>query len=300
MHNTRHTLVARSARMTLASLCAFAAIGGPGAAQAVPRTDLAPHKAIYNIKMTAKKSSAPILNISGEMFFELKAGCDAWTTDHRFNLSYEYAEGGPVAVSSDFTTYETYDGRTLDFSTRRHRNGTLFEEVRGRAETDATGGTASFSLPEGTSYKLAPGTLYAMGHTAALREQMVAGKKFFNATIFDGSDADGPVEINAFIGKAVKAPVPATGSSDIDAALIARPAHKVRMAFFPLTQAESSPDYEMDAIFHDNGIISDMTVEYKEFTVHQSLKALQAGIPEICDGKQHKTGVQPQKPANLP
>lgn len=264
-------------------LAASALLLSGTAAQAAPRTDLAPHKAIYNIKMTAKKSGSPVLNISGEMYFELKAGCEAWTTDHRFNLNYEYADSPPMLITSDFTTYEPYDGKTLDFNSRRHRNNELFEEMRGQAKMDGEkGGAALYTMPADLRFNLPPGALYPMAHTAALREQVKAGKKFFSAVVFDGSDEDGPAEINAFVGKKVDTADLIAPGKDIDPALIKVPAHSLRMAFFPLSAGESSAEYEMSAVFHENGIISDMTVEYKEFTVHQALKALQSVPPEDC------------------
>lgn len=272
----------------------------PAAAQ--PRTDLAPHKAIYNIKMTAKSSASPVLNIGGEMFFEMKAGCEAWTTDHRFNLNYEYADSPPMMVTSDFTTYEAYKGGTLVFNARRKRNGELFEEVRGRAEiAPGKEGAALFTMPDGMRYNLPVGTLYPMAHTAQLRDHVAAGKTFFAATIFDGSNEDGPVEISAFIGRPVDAAALIKPGPEIDADLIAAPARRLRMGFFPLSKSESSPDYEMTALFHDNGIISDMVVEYKEFTVHQTLKALEKQPPEDCvPGKAAPEGKDTEKTRKKP
>jgi len=41
-------------------------------------------------------------------------------------------------------------------------------------------------------------------------------------------------------------------------------------------------DYEMDVIFHENGIISDMFIEYKDFSVTQKLVALEKIKKENC------------------
>lgn len=275
----------------------------PGPAVAAPYGGLAPHKAIYTIKMTAKSSGSPILNISGEMYFELKSGCEAWTTDHRFNLNYEYADSPPMKITSDFTTYEPYAGGALDFNSRRMRNGELFEETRGRAEsTPGKGGTAVYSLPEDLRYKLPPGTLHPMAHTAKLVEQAKTGKTFYTATVFDGSDDQGPAEISTFLGKPESAPAALSKIKEIDQALLKSPGHNMRMAFFPLSSGEGGAEYEMSALFHENGIISDMTVEYKEFTIHQTLTALQALEPESCGaapaGGGGKTAPETKKSGN--
>lgn len=267
-------------------------------ATAAPQGGLAPHKALYHIKMVAKSSGSPILNIGGDMFFELKSGCDAWTTDHRFNLNYEYADSPPMKITSDFTTYEPFAGGALDFNSRRLRDGEPFEETRGRAEIEAgKTGSAVYTLPEELRYNLPAGTLYPMAHTAKLVEQVKSGKKFYAATVFDGSDDQGPAEISTFLGKPGTPPAELLGLKEIDQTLLKSPAHNVRMAFFPLSSGEGGAEYEMSALFHENGIISDMTVEYKEFSVHQTLRALQALEPEGCvtNAKGTKEGPEDKK-----
>ncbi len=250
--------------------------------------NLVPHRAVYDIRMVSKASSSQLLNISGQMIFEWKPGCEAWTTAHRFTLLYEYADTQPMKISSDFSTYETYDGRNLNFTSRRERNGELYEELRGNAVLDRKGaGKGIYSLPEGLTFDLAPETLFPMSHTLQLLEHMRSGKKFFHATVFDGSDTEGPVEINAFIGKRESAPAELMNSSRIDKNLIAAPAAAIRMAFFPTAAEEPESDYEMSALLHDNGIISSMKVDYKDFSVIQKLAALEKIEPENC-GKSKK------------
>ncbi|MCB9989774.1 MAG: cell envelope integrity EipB family protein [Rhodospirillales bacterium] len=244
---------------------------------------MAPHKALYDIEMVSKSSGSQIVNISGQMFYEWKPGCEAWTTDHRFNLFYEYADSPPIRITSDFSTYETFDGQSFDFTSRRKRNGSLYQEIRGRAEMDAgNGGQAVYKLPEGLSYDLKPATLFPMGHSLAVLEKAIEGKKFYSATVFDGSDDEGPVEISAFIGKKLDAVSMFKDQAEVNAELVASPAWKVRMAFFPTQDPNANSDYEMDVVFHENGVISDMLVEYHDFSVTQRLVALEKLQAEDC------------------
>lgn len=238
---------------------------------------VAPHKAIYKIEMVEKRSGTQVLDISGEMFFEWKPVCEAWTTDHRFNLLYSYADSPPMRITSDFATYERHAGDTFDFNSRRRRDGELYEELRGQATmpSHTAAGQALFTLPDGLSFDLPSGTLFPMAHTMAVIKAAREGKKFYAATIFDGSDEEGPAEVNAFIGAPVNAMAQIAPSATIDSALINVPAWNVRLAFFPLNSDEADSDYEMNVVFHENGVISDMIVEYKDFTVTQKLVALE-------------------------
>lgn len=242
-----------------------------------------PHKALYEIKLVSKHSGAQIVNISGQMYYEWKETCDAWVSDHRFNLIYEYADSPAMNITSDFTAYETFDRKSFNFSSRRKRNGTLYQELRGMAKIADLQNTqknknlnqAVYSMPEGLTFGLPENTLFPMAHTIELLNKIKSGEKFFSATVFDGSDEDGPVEINTFIGKPVLKPEITTTDENIDFNLINGPAWRMRMAFFPLAKHSAEADYEMDMVFHENGVVSSMMVEYKKFSVTQTLVALE-------------------------
>ena len=254
-------------------------------AQASLGNGLKPHKALYKIKMTSKKSGTQILNISGEMFYEWKPDCDAWITDHRFNLFYEYADNPAVAITTDFSTYETFDGKNFEFSALRKRDGEIFEELRGNATMSDDGGTVTFKTPEGLNFPLSKGTAFPMMHTLKMLEKAQNGSSFYTQTIFDGSDSEGPILVNSFIGKPINAMAVIKPSKNLDANLYNTPARKVRMAFFPLNTEDPSSEYEIDLIFHENGIISDMLVEYHDFTVSQKLIALESIAEPSCEAE---------------
>ena len=246
---------------------------------------IAPHKALYKIEMVQKGSSSQVLDISGQMYFEWKPSCDdAWSTNHRFDLLYEYADSPQLRITSSFTTYESVTGENFDFNSRRRKDNEVYEELRGHASMAADGGHAVYSLPADLKFDLPKGTLFPMAQTLAVLRAAHEGKKFFKATIFDGSDEEGPVEINTFIGAPVNALSRITPAPAIDNALVNGPARLVRLAFFPLNNMDPDSDYEMNMVLQDNGVISDMRVDYRDFSVTQKLIALQPVSAESCDG----------------
>ena len=239
------------------------------------RSGLVPHKALYDINLVATRSGSQIVNISGKMFYEWKPACGAWITEHRFNLFYEYADSPAMRITSDFSTYETYDGKNFSYSARRRRNGDLYEELRGQADLASTEPQALFSMPDGLTFNLSNKSMFPMTHTLHMIDHANKGKKIFNSAVFDGSDKDGPVEINALIGKSVNAMSIVEANEALDMGLINTPAWKARMAVFPMQNQEEAADYEMSLVFHENGVISDMLIEYDDFSVTQKLVALE-------------------------
>ncbi|MGH1397961.1 MAG: EipB family protein [Alphaproteobacteria bacterium] len=238
----------------------------PQAAIAAQST-FTPHKALYDISLKSVSNGSQIANISGKMYYEWHEDCDAWTSKHRFNLLYEYADEPAMRITSDFSTFESFDGKTLDFISRRKQNGELFEEVRGQAAN----GQALFSAPGGLSYPLPDNTLFPMAHSKFVLQAIKDKQKFASAILFDGSDDEGPVLVNAIIG----APIPNAEKFDAAQDLLNSPAHRVHLAFFPLSSTEQTPDYEIKLTLHENSIISDMDINYGAFSVWQELSALE-------------------------
>jgi hypothetical protein len=264
------------AALAVASIAAFSASARAALLDSEIAKNLAPHKALYDIRMVTRHSGASILNIHGQMGYQWRPDCDAWLTSHHFNLAYEYADAPVLNVVSDFSTYEPFDGKSLTFTSRRAREGDLYEELRGSAFLGPNGiGKATYSMPPELGFDLSKGTLFPMKHTIALLKSIKSGKKFFNAVVFDGSDDEGPVEISAVAGKMVNGMTGLTPSPKLDASLLSGPAWFVRMAFFPEKTPGEEADYEMNAVIHENGIISDMRIDYKDFSVTQKLVALE-------------------------
>lgn len=242
-----------------------------------------PHKALYEIKLSGKKSGAQILNVHGHMLYDWNSNCEAWNSSHKFTLVYEYADAPPMQVSSDYSLYELFDGSSLNYSSQRKSEGELIEELRGSALINEEGGQAVNRMPEGVSFDLPAGTLFPMRHSLEVFKNMRAGKKFFNAVIFDGSDQEGPISVNAFMGAPRNAPESLKSIKAIDQSLLDSQAHFIRLAFFPLKSETSEADYEMSMTLHDNGVISDMEIDYEDFSVVQRLVALEKTTTD-CSG----------------
>ncbi len=250
-----------------------------------------PHKALYDIRLSAKSSSAKIANIRGKMFYEWQPSCDAWISANKFDMVYEYSEMPAMRVTSDFSTYESFDGKEFNFTSQRKKDGVVFDEVRGNVDSNNSPREAIYKIPKDLVYELPNGTLFPMAHTLDVLKEIKSGKKFFNATLFDGSDEEGPVNVNSFVIKEASYTPPEEYKKNIDENLISAKAWKMRLAFFPLNKSSATSDYEMSLIFHENGVISDMEIDYSDFSVTQKLIAIEP-LGDACnmdtDKKEHK------------
>ncbi len=282
----KSTLMALVVTVVCCSIFNVRAVWAISAIDPATQAGFAAHKALYDIKLSGTKSGSQIVNITGQMFYEWQPSCDAWISNHRFNLNYEYADTPAMRITSDFSIYEPFDGRNMSFNSQRKRNGYVFEELRGQASAAqevSEIGEALFTKPVDLRYDLPSGGVFPMAHSLGLLEHIRANKKFYNTVIFDGSDKDGPVDVNAFIGRALDPKLHLVFAPGVDAGLMGSPAHNVRLAFFPVADQSPTADYEMSLVFHENGIISDMEIEYDNFSVTQKLVALEP-LSSSCEG----------------
>jgi hypothetical protein len=258
----------------------------PAAAGDAP-VDLAVHRALYSFKMLTAETGAGINGVKGNMYFEQDDACDAWTTDRRFTTEYQYVDIPPYIDSRHYVAFESKDRRQFSFSSEREEDGEMTEQLRGSVEIAGDGAArAVYSRPDDLGYDLPKGYLLPALYTIETIRRARAGDHFFSTVLFDGTDADGPMEIGTFIGKRVSAgEIKKISGADknIDVTLLAPDAWHIRMAVFPLQDdEESTPSYEMDAIMHDNGVVSYARVFYKTFSVEQRLTALEKLPAKKC------------------
>ena len=268
----------RILRFFLLPVMMFSGPGAWAAEDPATKAGFVAHRALYEIDLAATHNGSQVVNVDGQMLYEWQPSCDGWSTTHRFNLFYEYTDSPSTAMTSDYTTFESFDGASLNFATTRKRDGVVFQEIRGHAG-EKMGDSSPvrrivYTEPQSLAYPLPDGVLFPTFHTLELLKKIKENQKFFVSTVFDGSDDQGPMELNAFVGEGVVISDSLKTNTKIDQSLLRAPARKVRLAFFPANAEESEPEYEMSVIFHENGVISDMYIEYDDFSVHQSLKAL--------------------------
>lgn len=232
-----------------------------------------PHRALYDVTLTSIKSGGQLVGLKGQMYFEWKRTCESWNTDHRSSFVYEYADGTAARVVNDFAAFETLDGKQLDFSSRRSSNGALLEELRGHAKLNQK---ATYTMPYAKDIVLPKNTFFPMRHTEEVIKRAQKGERFFNAMLFDGSDAEGVQQVNAFIGPRIKASqLQKPKGPHIDASLLKQAAYPVEFAFFSAGPEDHEADYTVSLTALENGVVTEINIIYNTFSIKQTLVALE-------------------------
>ncbi len=240
------------------------------------KVTIAPHRAIYDMALTSVKNGSNIADVGGTMIFEWADSCDGWAVQQNLHLHFNYAQGDVSEVASNEVTWESKDGKRYNFNIRRLNDGKETENYRGKAVlTGKEDDKAVYTTPEGKSVVLTPETIFPSTHTEMIIAKALAGEHFFTKRVFDGTDEGGSDDVSVFISP----PQPQrfdAGDNLSSNPLLDVPAYPVHMAFFKIDDPSGEPDYEMDLTLLSNGISRTMRIDYGDFIITGTLKAIEA------------------------
>lgn len=260
----------------------------PGAATAVPQGQpiearhLAAHRAAYRLTLAPQRDPGNIASAQGGMIYELVDACDGWATRQRFTLTLTDREGTEIETASDYSTFETKDGRRLRFTLTQLTQGAVTQRIAGEAELNADGsGTIRYTEPEQREERLAAGTMLPNAHTVITLNAARRGQRLVVGPLFDGTSSDGPQDtttvLSAWDGPRENAEFP-----------MLSPLGSVRMriAFFDREAQQqgggaTTPSYEVSLRYWENGVADQMLMDFREFAVDGRMVKLEP-VPGGC------------------
>ena len=253
----KHALLA-----AVLALAPFSAFATPveGAA------DMVAHRAAYRLTLDRARDTAGIQRAEGAMLFEVQDACEAWATRQRFTLVVQDRDGNSVETSSDYSTLESKDGRTLRFSLTQVTEGAVTSRVSGEATMGpGGGGRVVFADPTPAEMVLPSGTLFPMVHTIRALAAARTGQRLVLAPLLDGTTAEGPQDTTTIITGGWLAAAENTRFPALSPLSSAR----MRIAFFEAGQqgGASTPGYEVSLRYWSNGIADELKMDFGEFVV---------------------------------
>ena len=266
----------------LTALCLAALLGAPaGHAQApaapgasvplgqpIEARHLAAHRAAYRLSLARARDSGNIARADGAMLYEVVDACDGWATRQRFSLTIADSDGTEIETASDYSTYESKDGRRLRFMLTQMTQGAVTQRIAGEAEIGADGaGVVRYSEPEQKEERLPQGTLLPNMHTLVSLNAARAGQRLVVAPLFDGTSDDGVQDTTTVMGTW-------EGPREVAEFPSLSPLGSVRMriAFFDREAQQqgggaTTPSYEVSLRYWENGIADELQMDFREFVV---------------------------------
>ncbi|MBZ9792462.1 cell envelope integrity EipB family protein [Rhizobium sp. 3T7] len=267
------------AALLLASASTTVYAAAPATSAAIA-TGLVAHRAVYDLELKDASERSGISGMSGRMVYEFDGNyCTGFTTNFRFVTQID--TGDAVRVSDQQTkTFENVKDRRFTFDTKSFTDDQLDKEVNGAAQDQAEGVKVALTQPTSKELQLAA-SRFPTEHMLDVIQNAKAGKRLFEARVFDGSDdGDKALVTTTVVGKQV---APAADEADAgNAGAFAKAAFwPVTISYFnENTKTDALPVYRMSFKLYENGITRDLTMDYGDFVLSGRLAKL-----ELLDSK---------------
>jgi hypothetical protein len=273
-------------------LLGFAGIaaGIPQAVAAGPTSiGLAPHRAVYDMKLERTNASAGISALTGRMVFELKgSACSGYEQTMRFVTETLDQSGKPAVTDQRSVFKEEAETGRFSFRTRQYRNQRLTETTIGSAARGRDPARLDIRIEQPKSKKISINepVLFPVEHSIRLLEAAQSGKSLFAVNLYDGSDKGEKVyQTTAALGPRKPAGVNrGLGEDGVAKSLDGLAAWPISLSYFEIDgkRRDAVPSYELSFLYFENGVSRKLFIDYGTFSMSGRLIKLTMLPVEEC------------------
>ncbi|MFO1034566.1 MAG: DUF1849 family protein [Hyphomicrobiales bacterium] len=241
------------------------------------------HRAYYDLEVKRIDGNADISTIRGRLAYEITGStCDGFSVNYRLANRVQYKEGTARVIDTQLTSYESGDGLQLDMTQKQFVDAEMKEETRIKVNKDAEGTTGKGLLTktDTKTFETVAAALFPTRYQVKLVEAAEQGKSYDEQVIYDGSNEDKSLKAVSFIGPKK----PMSGVPEEQAkALGSMDSWPVTVSYFPLDdKADGNPVYTASFNMLDNGISTDLVLDYGSYALTGKLTKLEMLKPETC------------------
>ena len=265
------------------------------------------HRVIYQMNLAKASSGASIQAAKGQMFYRFQVSCKDWEVETRVFLRLTHAmQDGTEDVETTWT-YESFEDFSADrfrFDVEHRHNGSLLEALAGNAWRTVRGMTATYET--GDDDKTMPvSAMFPTAHLASVLERARQGETNFSDVVFDGASTQNPYRVNVFVVGRVMAlsddkktkpkiiagsrqvPVILSTSDAFNKASLGQlpksPVWRVRLAYFPVENANDLPEFEIEVDFREDGVAQRIIQDFGDFQLNLTPIQFEALAQKPCE-----------------
>src|SRR5215470_12990732 len=285
----------RIASSLAAAVAVSAALLGGASAAGPAKVDdpsaaipLAPHRAIYDLKLGQLRGKRALEGMRGRIVYDFAGNmCDGY--DLRFRQVTELNSGEGKYALSDLrsTSWEEGVARSLRFDSQNYLDRKLVDSVDGHADKGPEGVTVTLARPKAKTMGIGT-AVFPSEHMRRIIAAARAGQTLLELTVYDGSEnGDKVYQSLTVIGKKIDpsehAPTDAAAAQPAVAKLARWP---VTISYFDRAHqggGEQTPVYAISFEAYENGIARALVLDYGDFTVAGDLTSLEMKDAKPCE-----------------
>ena len=271
---------------------AAAAVHQP--AMAAPPADtvlLAPHRAVYDLKLTKSRGSRGIEAVRGRILYDFSGNaCDGYELQFRQVSELDSGEGKSALSDLRSTTWEDGNAKTFRFNSENLLNDKQTDAVDGHAERNAKTVAVDLSKPKAKNFTVPVSAVFPTEHMRRIIIAAREGKSILEFPVYDGSETGEKLYSTlTVIGRAIApgAKPPADAAAKIpELAKLTR--WPVTISYFEQQDAaaqrtgEQTPVYAITFELYENGVSRALVLDYTDFTISGEMTSLELKKPKPC------------------
>ncbi|MGH6726818.1 MAG: cell envelope integrity EipB family protein [Pseudolabrys sp.] len=292
MHRLK--LVKRLFLPALAVAVGFAAMAAGRPAVAAPPADtvfLAPHRAIYDLKLAKSRGSRGIEAVRGRILYDFSGNaCEGYELQFRQVSELDSGEGKSALSDLRSTTWEDGNAKAFRFNSENLLNDRTTDKVDGHADRTAKTVAVNLSKPTEKTFTVPVSAVFPTEHMRRIITAARAGKSILEFPVYDGSETgDKLYSTLTVIGKPIapgeKPPEDAAAKIPELAKLTRWP---VTISYFEQEKAdkertgEQTPVYAISFELYENGISRKLVLDYSTFTITGEMTSLELKKVKPC------------------
>jgi hypothetical protein len=252
---------------------------------------LAPHRAVYDLKLAKSSGSRGIEAVRGRILYDFSGNaCDGYELQFRQVSELDSAEGKPALSDLRSTTWEDGDAKNFRFNSDNRMNEKQADLVDGTAERTASAVAVDLRKPEAKKFTVPLDAVFPTEHMRRIVEAARAGKSILDFPVYDGSET-GEKLYNTLtvIGRKIDSaanPVNDAGAKIPALAHMAR--WPVTISYFEKKDGdaersgEQTPVYAITFELYENGISRALILDYNDFKISGELATLEMKKEKAC------------------
>jgi len=261
------------------------------AAPPAEKVFLAPHRAVYDLKLIKSRGNRGIEAVRGRILYDFSGNaCDGYELQFRQVSELDSGEGKTALSDLRSTTWEAGNAKKFRFNSENLLNDRTTDKVDGHAERNAKTVAINLSKPKEKDFTVPVSAVFPTEHMRRIIIAAREGKSILEFPVYDGSESGEKLYntltvIGRAIAPGVKPPDDAAAKIPDLAKLTRWP---VTISYFEQESAkqeqagEQTPVYALSFEVYENGISRALVLDYNDFTIKGEMSSLELKKSKPC------------------
>jgi hypothetical protein len=271
----------------------LAAVAAHRPAVAAPPPDevfLAPHRAVYDLKLSKSRGSRGIEAVRGRILYDFSGNaCDGYELQFRQVSELDSGEGKTALSDLRSTTWEDGSAKAFRFNSENLLDDKRTDAVDGHADRNAKTVAVNLSKPKEKNFTVPVSAVFPTEHMRRIIAAAREGKSILEFPVYDGSETGEKLYSTLTV---IGRPIAPGSTPPADAT--AKVPELTKLTRWPVTisyfeqqdaaerTGEQTPVYAISFELYENGISRALVLEYADFTIKGEMTALELKIPKPC------------------